>query len=192
MRSLPPDCVLALADLRSFLEDCWRWSHEVHYARSFPRSDPRPSLPSTYMCRHTSRLLLELLEETDPGWTLNGGTMATKKGDTPQPHWWIEKDGVIVDLTADQFGWDAITVTSSDDPRYQALAPARGKHWIKGLTTTIQTWRGQASRDWMEQDPQFQSLAKASAQALSGFQDRWKAALSLDPSSPLAVRPSKP
>lgn len=89
MTSLPQSCVQALADLRVFLTTCWEWTHEVHYARSFPRKDPRPTIPSTYMCRHTSRMLLELLDGVDPGWKLAGGTMKPLDDRDPQPHWWI-------------------------------------------------------------------------------------------------------
>lgn len=184
MTSLPPSCVHALADLRLFLATCWEWTHEVHYARSFPRKDPRPTISSTYMCRHTSRMLLELLDEVDPGWKLAGGTIKTLDERDAQPHWWIEKDGLIIDLTADQFGWEPITVVPTSDVRYQSLPEAASKSWIRGLTTTMATWRGIASRDWMDHDPQFQSLAQASAPALAMFQARWKEGLT--PSPPVA------
>ena len=33
-------------------------------------------------------------------------------------HWWLEKDGVILDLTADQYGHEDILITETDDSRY--------------------------------------------------------------------------
>lgn len=165
----------ALAGLRSFLEQCWHWSHHVYYDSGFHRKEPKPTIPSTFMCRHTSSVLLELLLPLDPTWRLNGGTMTTADGRDPQPHWWVENDHAIVDLTADQFGWPTtVTVVSAQDERYVRLPGATQRRWINGLKTTLDQWKGHASRPWMEQDPAFQAIAQHHRQAHQAFQDRWQ------------------
>lgn len=182
----------ALAGLRAFLEQCWHWSHGVYYDGGFKRKEPKPVIPSTFMCRHTSSVLLELLTPLEPTWRLNGGTMATDDGREPQPHWWIENDHVIVDLTADQFGWpSAVTVTPLDDPRYTREPGATNRRWITGLKTTLQQWKGEPSRDWMARDPAFQAIAQGHRQAHQTFQDQWQDAHTLEPvASAKKPRPS--
>lgn len=187
---ITPAHLEALTALRTFLEDCWRWSHHVYYDTGFRRKEPKPTIPSTFMCRHTSSVLLELLTPLDPTWRLNGGTMATCDGRPVQPHWWIENKDVIVDLTADQFGWpETVTVVALDDPRYARLPGATQRHWVTGLKTTLQQWKGEASREWMEQDPAFQAIARQHEQVHQAFQQQWQRASGLEPPTPTRKKP---
>lgn len=167
----------ALTGLREFLEHCWHWTHRVHYESGFNRSEPKPALPSTYMCRHTAKALLDLLDRIDPTWRLAGGTMACNDGREPQPHWWIENDQVIVDMTADQFGWGNIVIAPVDDARYVHHAQAGHRSNINRLGATLDQWKGVASRDWMEHDPLFQAVAAKSAAAYQAFCRQWTQAM---------------
>lgn len=49
---------------------------------------------------------------------LNGDWLVRPDGRMYGVHYWLEKDGVILDLTADQFGHEDIVVTTMDDDRY--------------------------------------------------------------------------
>ncbi|HEY6436717.1 MAG TPA: hypothetical protein VIY47_09005 [Ignavibacteriaceae bacterium] len=85
------------------------------------------------MCRFTSAFLLGILGH---GWKLNGGHAEFYHhfdGWIPRPmgggysdgknwfsHYWIEKKGVIVDLTASQFGGSEILVVRKNDPRFKS------------------------------------------------------------------------
>lgn len=164
----------ALIALREFLDKCWAWSHEVYYNTGFHRKEEKPEIPSTYMCRHTSVFLLELLSNIDKesNWKVIGGWMATNDQRNDQHHWWLESDNEILDLTADQFGWDPITITDRNDLRYKRnllLSSPKASQ----LKNTLQQWKGVSTRDWMESDSRFQYIKSHHASAVENFNSHW-------------------
>lgn len=97
----------------------------------------------------------------DYGWTKVGrpnsawgkedgvGGMLTTAG-VWKDHYWLSNGAVLVDITADQFGWDAVLISRADDERYL-------ENWAKksvighmdGVKLRSTNWR----RDWLEQHP---------------------------------------
>lgn len=76
--------------------------------------------PSVAYVRYDSRERRQFLRAFDG---MDGGIWDRLNGQW-DGHYWIEGeiggDGVIVDLAADQFGWDEVVVTGPDDVRYRA------------------------------------------------------------------------
>lgn len=111
--------------VRAFLEPRWLTLHQSW-------GEPHPRTPSQYMCRYTSIFLKTLLANYgDPSWQLVAGRPARELEGTPDgrfgfrtssglffDHCWVQSIDQIIDLTADQFGAEAIIITSIDDPRY--------------------------------------------------------------------------
>lgn len=106
--------------LRPFLERMWQeW--KAFQGRPL---DPFETV-SAGMCGFTSAFLAHALEALEGGiWKVSGGRPLAGGGITctsgrQNGHFWVEsEDGVIVDLTADQFGLPAVIVTTSKDPRF--------------------------------------------------------------------------
>lgn len=120
------------------------------FQRNLGENGTPPSQPASLgMCSIATPALLEILSNALPDgqWTANGGHPTVKyhrqearsfKSDHLEidgglwdrnrqswdGHYWVEGvlDGqrVIVDLTADQYGWDKVIVTDVGDPRYRA------------------------------------------------------------------------
>lgn len=121
--------------IRQFLEPHWLESHQGW--------GEVPDLLSQYMCRYTSIFLATLLREQhgQDVWKIVGGRPPQSPTETDRvgmlasdstwnDHCWVEGLGLIVDITADQFGHAPVIVTPVSDPRYRAnlteadLAPA--------------------------------------------------------------------
>ena len=103
--------------VRSFLEPVWGWV----------RTDDDGQPLSTGFCISSAVLLRHVLNATVPGpWRLAGGHPFYGQGGFLDPagewadHHWVvhESSGVIVDVTADQFGDAAVVVTNKGDSRY--------------------------------------------------------------------------
>jgi hypothetical protein len=119
--SAMPDSLLALAiSVRAFLEPAWRqWQ---------PGVDPA----SKNTCGRSSLFLERVLRQAghEASWT-NGVPRLSEDGPDLGPfgfftgvrwesHAWVECGGIIVDVTADQFGAPPVIVTPANDPRYGA------------------------------------------------------------------------
>jgi len=110
----------AAGGFRPFLESCWReWK-----ARSARGTCPFET-DSAGMCGFTSAFLAEALARKVGGeWRvaggrpLSGGGVTCPKGLQNGHFWCVSDDGVIVDLTADQFGLPTVLVTTWRDGRY--------------------------------------------------------------------------
>lgn len=110
------------ASLRFFLEQKWK---EWKASASSPM-DALDSL-SAGMCGFSSIFVAEALNRiTDSEWVLAGGQPISGGGvvcrsGRQNGHLWAVSDlGIVVDLTADQFGLPAVVVTTARDPRYMA------------------------------------------------------------------------
>lgn len=111
--------------LRSFVEPFWKaWKAESGKPQGPFETD------SAGMCGFTSCFVAMVLErEVGGGWALAGGRPlpanlsggVTCTSGRQNGHFWAEsEDGLIVDLTADQFGLPTVVVTTAYDPRYRA------------------------------------------------------------------------
>lgn len=153
-REAAPDrqVVETVADsARSFLETRW----------ALGRSHGRTGLLSSGMCRLTSAFLVKALSQaTGTRWTVRGGAPASDAGVWElrdgvteggmidrdgfwRGHYWVEdlSGALMVDLTADQFGWEPLIVRETGDPRYRAnyLAHAVRDH-LKGAVILPREW----------------------------------------------------
>ena len=118
---------LLASDCRRFLEPHWLETH-----KSWGEETPDPF--SRWMCRYSSIFLaLVFHERLGSGWTIVGGRPQLQLNATPQgavgifatngtwnDHCWLEGNGLVVDITADQFGYPPVIVTVVDDIRYEA------------------------------------------------------------------------
>lgn len=110
------------ASLRYFLEPKWKeWKAST--------SSPMDALDtlSSGMCGFSSIFVVEALNRlTDDQWEfvggqpVSGGGVICRAGKQNGHFWALSDRGVIVDLTADQFGLPAVVVTMAGDPRYNA------------------------------------------------------------------------
>jgi hypothetical protein len=110
---------------RHFIEPVW---DEWHRAQG----PDRPSPASAFTCGRTSLFLVKVLQ-TDgfeaewqsgtPRLSEEGpelGPYGFHSGNRWESHAWVCCDGLIVDITADQFGAEPVIVTSTTDERYRA------------------------------------------------------------------------
>ena len=120
------ECHFELAvSARSFIEPFW---HKWHAARG---SD-KPDVASKHTCGRTSLFLVKALEQDDiaarwvsgvPRLTEHGpdlGPYGFFTGNRWESHAWVLSSAWIIDITADQFGADPVTVAPCDDERYRA------------------------------------------------------------------------
>ncbi len=105
---------------RAFLEPHWMKWHDL-------AGEPPPAILSAGVCGRSSLFLQRALcsEGFDAMWR-SGAPSTAKPGagflgsDGWIGHAWVECDGSILDITADQFGLAPVLITPSGDPRYQA------------------------------------------------------------------------
>jgi hypothetical protein len=107
--------------------------------------------PDRNMCLFTAATLLQLLQPCDQGLVISGGDVWLPKYAiggfyTPtfgwQGHYWLQSsDGLIIDITAEQFGHAPVIITSSDDPRYHAnFTPREIKKHHSSVIDTRNRW----------------------------------------------------
>ena len=108
------------SELRSFLEPLW-----MHRKSATGRLPDAGTSCSEGMCGFSASfmaLALSALEGSDwrvaGGWPQSGGGMACPRRSLKAHFWTVSEDGIVVDLTADQFGHPCIIVTGANDPRY--------------------------------------------------------------------------
>lgn len=106
---MKPAKYLAAAERwRTYIERRWpTWRSAIE--KIFPSEwmDPATT-PSAGMCDLTTVWLQSII-----GGELKGGFIHP----TTTPHAWLEHSGLIIDLTADQFGFDPVIVT----PRFEGF-----------------------------------------------------------------------
>lgn len=205
------DARLALADLRRAFVEAWRFSHEnyLHGGQNFfvNRRAEMPDPLCTDMCRHTSYALQHLLAAAgDPGWRPAGGFLRART-DRPDlagqrdsfgewvcdtdgilwlQHWWLEKDGMRLDLTAEAMGWDAVYLDAADDPRYQVDPQRSRQKYLSSVGKTIRhRWLAPPPEQpgWSCDPREFQVRTVMSA-AAAEFTVLWQQALARSPFDP--------
>ena len=141
MSPLPVLLSFAATEVRQFLTGEWpRWHQE--------RGNPVPKILSAATCGRSSAFLQRVITE-DCGLpaTIGCGTFGLLKKHDWISHFWVECDGWIVDVTADQFKAAAVIVTTSDDPRYHKIDdPALAFYRQERALAAARSWpRWQAS-----------------------------------------------
>lgn len=178
-----------LSETREYLEFCWTFSHMnyiKHGSRFFLQKMPDlPCVSSAVMCRHTSLFLLMSLEAAgDNSWQVKGGYLKIPKNINPKmidfygnavlkdaygnkkiEHYWLESDGVILDLTSDQVGYEPIIYIDKKDvknlgiaDRYEIDAKKSKRGMVTSLKRTVYQWYGHPGSIYMEQDPYFKNM----------------------------------
>lgn len=140
--------------VRDFLELAWRdWRAD--------RGIPQPEINSYSMCRMSSAFLAKRLTDElggewhvlggagEEGWDLGDCLLGAEPGGVLSTdgvwsgHWWVKGHGIIVDVTADQFGLDPVIATSDDDQRYARNYTARAmRKYLSRVTKTVEGWTG--------------------------------------------------
>jgi len=110
----------AASELRSFLEPLWM----LRRIQACRLPDAGAAC-SEGMCGFTAAFTAEALRLLDGGewrvaggWPQSGGGMACRERRLNAHFWAVSDDGLVVDLTADQFGHPSVIVTGRHDPRY--------------------------------------------------------------------------
>lgn len=113
--------------VRQFLEPHWLTAHQSW--------NEIPDPLSRWMCRYSSIFLATLLRElqSEHVWEIVGGRPPQHTDATPpvqigmlgcdgtwHDHCWVKGNGLIIDLTADQFGYAPVIATHASDYRYCA------------------------------------------------------------------------
>lgn len=110
---------------RRFIEPVW---DEWHRAQG----SPPPLVASRFTCGRTSLFLVKVLrtdgfeaewQSGTPRLSEEGpevGPYGFHSGSRWEGHAWVRSGGLIVDITADQFGAEPVIVTSTTDRRYGA------------------------------------------------------------------------
>lgn len=128
--------------IRIFLETRWLdyWQKQINGAQNFRKCEKRSDIPeplSSCMCQHTTLFLLRLLGEE---WRGVGGYMVDRRTGISLDHWWLVCNDIILDLTADQFGWEKITIAGTSDFRYAPDQEMSCKSWLSGKRHTVELW----------------------------------------------------
>lgn len=136
-RGLPTDAEIeaAATHFRGALDmiDRRLWEH-IHI-NNFPRG----------ACGHCAELLARYLHDRlgivaeYVSHNLDRGDSALNDG-----HAWLEFGGLLIDISGDQFGWAAVTVTRKPAPPYVRSRPETRYPW----RLDPQWWSGQCSAIW--------------------------------------------
>lgn len=104
---------------RAFMIPHWRRWHEEW-------GPPAPSTLSQWTCVRSSLFLSTVLLEAETRATVESGVpdagspVGFRKNDGWTSHAWVRCGGLIVDITADQFGGPNVLLTDGADVRYRA------------------------------------------------------------------------
>lgn len=175
----------ALRSLREFLLPCWHWTQQNfldHGQRfSMQKMTAMPFPLSTNMCRHTTLFLQQQLALAgDNRWQVAGGWLAQQDATlSPIAHYWLEADGMILDLTADQAGWNPVILAQTDDIRYTRDAVRCKQKSVSTLKGTVSQWRGEEQSMRIEGASAFQALRARYPYTRDTFNKEWQAAVRL-------------
>lgn len=131
----------AAATLRQTVERAWA---DWHAVSAKPKDPFKPD--SQNMCGFTASFVSLALPDiiggkwqVTGGWPQNGGGILCASGEKKAHFWSVSKCGLVVDITADQFGLPAVIVTTRDDNRYRPsfCADYLRKHLPKVLPVAV-------------------------------------------------------
>jgi hypothetical protein len=131
------------SDLRAFLEPVWTdWKIQTK------RPIGCDAAASENMCGFSSAFASIALAEMEGGdwriaggWPKSGGGVACPGRKLNSHFWTVSDDGIVVDLTADQFGMPTIIVTSERDPRYiESFSTDEVEKYVPYLMPLAEEW----------------------------------------------------
>lgn len=81
-------------------------------------------------------------------------------------HYWIEHNGMVIDITKDQFGWafDDIHDSEAAEQIYRRDPDKPAARHFSALRSTVSKFEGQAQTFWQDSDPHFE-LVRTSYEA---------------------------
>lgn len=131
------------SNFRTFLEPIWEdWKLKTG------RPIGGDLVVSENMCGFTSAFTSIALAEQDGrvwrvagGWPKSGGGVTCPNQKLNSHFWTVSDDGIVVDLTADQFGMSNIIVTKQHDPRYiESFTDERVSRYMPYLMPLAEEW----------------------------------------------------
>lgn len=140
-----------LPDIRAHLIACWDFTKAKYVRSNFHAKVWRPRLycSSAGFCRHTSLFLQRLLLKLGFGdWKCAGGTCFDHLEGHFAPHWWLERDGIILDLTADQFDFVQIVLCEAVNAGYRRQDNRSHQSNIAFLGEVVGQWEGSGFGFW--------------------------------------------
>jgi hypothetical protein len=179
---------------REHLLPCWERYHTE--GSQFGRGGGDiPEIISKDTCRHTSAFLYKqlkglgvedlracggLMRHAEP---LEGDALVENERRDPhdrarlkvdedgfawQGHFWVEHNGMVVDITKDQFGWafDDIHDTETAESIYRFDPDYQASKRFSALKSTVAKFEGQAQTFWQDSDPHFEMVRTSYEDAL--------------------------
>lgn len=159
-----------------------------------------PAPLSRYMCRHTSAFILKQLkqmgvqdirsaggvmrhaQEGDPDFLMEltrldpvnlRGRYADEGGFVWEPHFWLEHNGYIIDITKDQFGWNAFDILEVDTTQvYRKSADKSKMSYLSSLRSTVLKFEGEPQTAWQERNPHYALARTSFAQLIETVAER--------------------
>jgi hypothetical protein len=175
---------------REHLIPCWERYH-AEGPNNFRRSDCEiPEILAKGACRHTSAFLYKqlkavgledlkpcggLMRHAEP---LDGdalidfagavNTVIDDEGYAWEPHYWLEHNGMIIDITKDQFGWsfDDIHDLETAGMIYREDASYQASKRFAALKATVSKFEGVPQTYWQDGDPHFAKVAESFADSM--------------------------
>jgi hypothetical protein len=144
------------SDLRAFLEpmwDDWKIKTKRPVGCDVPKSENMCGFSSAF-----TSIALSELEGGDwriaGGWPKTGGGVACPRRKLNSHFWTVSDDGIVVDLTADQFNMPTIIVTSERDPRYiESFSADEVERYVPLLMPLAEEWIEEARQMGVIQHP---------------------------------------
>lgn len=179
---------------REHLLPCWERYHAEgpHFGRG---GDEIPDVLSKNTCRHTSAFLFKQLKGLGvEGLRACGGVMrhaeplegdalhennlrdlydpsrlkVDEDGFAWEGHYWIEHNGMVIDITKDQFGWafDDIHDSETAELIYHRDPDKPAARQFASLKSTVGKFEGQAQTFWQDGDPHFARIRESFDEAM--------------------------
>jgi hypothetical protein len=86
------------------------------------------------------QLYKDIEAREEPLSLFEGNVLVTNKFEVYGAHWWLERKGIILDLSADQFGHESIILTTADDQRYKKEKSMSNMNAIKPIRKEALIW----------------------------------------------------
>ena len=130
----------AASEFRAALDAIDRQHWQRIWISDFPRG----------ACGHCSELLARYLNERlgiTPDYVSRN--LESGEGQFERGHAWLEWNGLLIDISGDQFGWPSVTVTRTPGQAYRRSRPNLRHPW----KLDPQWWGQQCSGIWLAVQP---------------------------------------
>lgn len=153
-------------DIRSHLELCWEFSRASVLKSLTVGDNPigLPNVQSTLMCRHSVLFTYQLLKSIGIDNVRVGGGLLVLSNNTPSdnfniwgsyvydqadgtqaiPHYWLEVNGLVMDLTGDQAGYSSVVLVAADQASMFIKNDSESKlAKIRSVQSVVNQWRAE-------------------------------------------------